>query len=121
MFQRQSVKELHRQKPLPFMVGDFVNGADVRVVQRGSGARFPAKTLQRLRILGHIIGQKFQGDKSAKHRVFRLIDDAHAAAAEFFDNAIVRDGLADHQGQILRGRIGQVNESGRDGSGEKGC
>jgi len=28
--------------------------------------------------------------------VFGEIDDAHASATEFFDDAVVRDGLADH-------------------------
>ena len=30
-------------------------------------------------------------------RVFGLVDDAHAAAAKFFDDAVVRDSLADER------------------------
>ena len=29
--------------------------------------------------------------------VFSLVDDAHAAAAQLVDNAVVRDGLAEHE------------------------
>jgi hypothetical protein len=47
---------------------------------------------------------------TAKVGVLSLVDDAHAAATELLDDAIVRDGLPDHQGQILRWRNGQVNE-----------
>jgi hypothetical protein len=42
-----------------------------------------------LGIGGDVIRQKFQGHKAAKIRVLSLIDDAHAAATEFFQNPIV--------------------------------
>ena len=42
------------------------------------------------------------------------------AAAKFFDDAVVRNGLADHQEQILRGRNRQVNESGGVGWDSRG-
>jgi hypothetical protein len=29
-------------------------------------------------------------------RIFRFVDDAHPATAQLFDDAVVRDGLADH-------------------------
>jgi hypothetical protein len=34
---------------------------------------------------------EFQGDETAKRGVFGLIDDAHASATEFFDEATVRN------------------------------
>jgi hypothetical protein len=40
--------------------------------------------------------------------------------AELFDDAVARDGLPDHQGQILRGKKGQVNESEGDGDSSSG-
>jgi hypothetical protein len=33
---------------------------------------------------------------TAQIEVFRFINHAHATTAEFFDNAVMRDGLADH-------------------------
>jgi hypothetical protein len=39
--------------------------------------------------------------------------------AQLLRNAVVRDSLADHQGQILRGRNGQVNESRGVGTTDK--
>jgi hypothetical protein len=30
-------------------------------------------------------------------RVFSFVDDAHAAAPKLLDNAVMRDGLADHE------------------------
>jgi len=41
--------------------------------------------------------------------VFGLIGYAHAAATELLDDAVVRNGLADHWREILRLRDGQVN------------
>src|SRR5258708_4220075 len=73
-----------------------INCADVGVIQCGSGACFAAEALQRLRILVEFIGKKFEGDTAAKLEIFGGVDHAHAAAAEFFKNAVVREGLAGH-------------------------
>jgi hypothetical protein len=58
--------------------------------------RLSLKTGQGLRIAGYVVGQKFDGDEAVQARVLGLIDDAHAATAEFLEDAVVRDGLADH-------------------------
>jgi hypothetical protein len=49
-----------------------------------------------LRIFSNIIRQELEGDEAMQPGILGLVDHAHAAAAEFLDNAIVRDGLADH-------------------------
>src|ERR1700730_8694914 len=77
------------------------------MVQRRGGLSLALKAGQRLRILGHFIRQKLQGDESAQVYVLGLVDHAHAAAPELLDDAVVRDGLADHEetpslGSILR-------------------
>ena len=36
--------------------------------------------------------------------VFRFIHHAHAPAAEFFNNAVVRDGFVDHEWPLANGR-----------------
>ncbi len=46
-------------------------------------------------------GKKFKGDEAAKLGVLGLIDHAHPSAAELLNDPVVRDGLADHLGQIL--------------------
>jgi len=79
---------------------NVVNGADVGVIQRGSGARFPLESLEGLRIPGHILGEKFECDEAAKLGVLGFVDHAHATAAEFFDNPVVAESFADH-GWIL--------------------
>ena len=66
------------------------------MIEPGSRAGFPAKTLERLRVLRHFIGKEFQGDEAAKFSVLGLVHDAHAAATDFFDNSVVRYDFADH-------------------------
>jgi hypothetical protein len=39
-----------------------------------------------------------------------IVDNPHPTAAEFFEDAVVRNGMADHWGEILGPEIGQVNE-----------
>ena len=54
-----------------------------------------------LRVLRQILRQKFQRDKAAEPRVLRFLDHAHATAAKFFDDAVLRNGLA-YQGLGVR-------------------
>ncbi len=114
-FSVMPVQKLHGDEGLAVLLADFVDGADVGMVQSGGGLRFALEARQRLRILGNIVGQELEGDKAMQPCVFGLVDNTHPAAAELLDDAVVRDGLADHLGQILRGCNVQVNQ----GSGWK--
>ena len=78
------------------LVINFVDGADVGMIQRRGGLGFALEARQRLRVFGNFVGQELEGDKAAKLDVFGLVDHTHAAAAEFLNDAVVRDGLADH-------------------------
>jgi hypothetical protein len=86
------------------------------MVKGGSGAGFATKTLQCLGILRHIVGEKFKGDKSTERDVFGLVNHAHAAAAEFLEDAVVRDGASDHTRPIVVWSI----TGGKSYVGEKG-
>ena len=86
---------------MPFVLADFVDGADVGMVQRRGRAGFAAEALESLRVLGRIVRKKFERDEAAEQRVFRLVNDTHATAAEHFRDAVVRDGLADHGWTII--------------------
>ena len=96
MFQRLAAEALHHDEEMSIMLADFVDGADIGMIQRRSGASFATKTLESLRILRRIIGKKFQGNEAAKLRVFRFVNDSHPSATEEFEDAVVRDSLADH-------------------------
>ena len=115
VFQGLSVEEFHGDEGLAVLFINFVNGADVGMVQGRGGLRLALKTTERLLVLGDIIGQKLEGDKTAQLEVFGLVDDAHAPTAELFQNAIVGNRLAEHRSSrpILGMREGEVKEETR--------
>ena len=96
MFKGDAIEKFHGYESLIAELSNFINGADVGMIQRGSGASFTAKAFQGLRIAGDVVGEKLQSDEAAEFRVFGFINDTHASAAEFFNNAVVRNGLANH-------------------------
>ena len=88
-----ALEALHGDEGDVFVFADFVDGADVGMVEGGGGAGFAAEALQSDGILGERFGEKFEGHGAAEFEVFGAIDDAHATAAELFDDAVMGDGL----------------------------
>ena len=81
------------------------------MIQRGSGLGFALETAERLRITRNFVGQEFECDEAMEPLVFGLVDHSHPAATELFNDAVVRDGLANHgMGAMLGSVQGQVNE-----------
>src|SRR6202790_2156403 len=96
MLERHPVQELHHDERTIDVLADFVNGADIRMVEGRGGTRLAAETCQDLRVLLQIVGQKLQRNETAQLQVLGFIHHTHPATAELLDDAIVRDGLADH-------------------------
>ncbi len=99
-------------KGLSAVLVNFVNGADVRMVQGRGGLGLALETGQGLRIFGHFVGQEFEGDKTVQLDVFSFVDNAHAAATELLDHSVVRDGLADHWRKSYVCRTGESTKPG---------
>src|ERR1019366_1590251 len=110
MFQGHPFQKFHNDERLAVLLADLMDCADIGMVQSGSGSRFAAKAFDRLKVLGHIVRQELQGDEAAQFGVLSLVDHTHPAAAEPFNDAVVRDGLADHWNRMLRLSKWQVNE-----------
>jgi hypothetical protein len=91
------------------------------VVQSRSGTSLPPEAFQCLRIMRDIFRQEFQGDETTQLGVLGLVDHAHPATAELLDDAVVRDGLADHSAEMLGLEWTQVNEAEgwRGGTGDR--
>src|SRR6202041_4081167 len=51
MLQGYALQKLHGYELAVFVMTDFIDRVDVRVVQRGCGTGFPAEPLQSLRVL----------------------------------------------------------------------
>ncbi len=96
MLQRYAVEEFHGDEGSAFVLADVVNSADVGMVKSGGGLRLPLKSGQGLGVSRHFFRKEFQSDKTPQAGVFGLVNHAHPAAAEFFDDAVVRDDLSDH-------------------------
>jgi hypothetical protein len=121
-----AIKEFHGDEGTALVFANFIDGANVGVIEGGSGLGFAFETKKGFGVGGEIIGQKFESNEAVKLGVFGFIDDTHTTATKFFDDAIVSDGLAEHidgksYGILWRGKR-QVNVKGgrrgkrRDGS-----
>src|SRR5437868_4642116 len=96
MFQRHAVQKLHDDERLTLVLADFVNGADIGMVQCRGSLRFALEAGQSLGILGYIVGQELERDETAEFGVLSLVHHSHTATSDLFDNAVVRNGLLDH-------------------------
>ena len=104
MFQGRAVEEFHDDVVTVLVFADVVDRADVGMVQGRCGLGFAAEAFEGLGISGDFVGQELEGDEAMKASVLGFVDHAHAAAAEFFEDAVVGDGLADHSWWIIVGR-----------------
>src|ERR1700758_3112240 len=94
MLQCRTVQELHYDEGFLTVLADLVDRADIRMVQGRCCTSFPTKTFECLRISGYVFRQEFQCYEATEFDVLGLVDHPHSAAAQFFQNAVVRDGLA---------------------------
>src|ERR1700733_6098939 len=58
MLERRSVEILHRNEGLAFILSDFVNRADVGMIEGGRGSRLASKPFQRLFVVSDFFGQE---------------------------------------------------------------
>src|SRR5580704_5205311 len=105
MFYGHAIEIFHGDEREAFVFADFEDHADVGMVEDGSGLGFALETGEHLGVLDYIVREKFQGYVAAEGGVFGFVDDAHTAAAEFFDYAIVRNDLADHCRDAFAGDV----------------
>jgi hypothetical protein len=102
VLQRQALQELHGDECFAVLVVNFVNRADVGMVQCGSSLGLTLKAAECLRVFGYVVRQEFEGDKPAQLHILSFVDHSHPATAELLDDAVMRDGLADHWSRIVR-------------------
>ena len=92
-----ALQQFHCDEGMPVRFVDVVNGANVGMVERGRGLRLAPETLEHGRVASESLGQELEGDKAAKFGILGAEDHAHAAAAKFFQHAIVGDDAADRE------------------------
>ena len=80
--QRLAVDELHGDVGRAALATDLVERHDVRMVERGRGARLVGEARQPLRIGGDVGGQHLDGHRPLQPHVLGAIDLAHPARSE---------------------------------------
>ena len=93
VLERRAVEILHDHARATVLLGDVMNGADVRMVQRGRRTRLSLEPAERVRIPGDGLGEKLERDEPVQADILGLVHDAHPASAYLPDDAVVGDGL----------------------------
>jgi hypothetical protein len=63
------------------------------MIQGRCSLSFAPETLQSLAVSGYVFRKEFKSNKTVETGVFGLVDHTHPAAAELFQDAVVRDDL----------------------------
>ncbi len=79
--QRLPLEQLHGDEVPAFVLVDVVDGADVRVVERGRGARLAAEAFDRQRVAHELWRQQLEGHVAAETQVLSLVDSLDPAFA----------------------------------------
>ncbi len=66
MLKRQPVQKFHGDKAFAVVLTDFINGADVGMVEGRRRPGLAAETFQSLRVLCHFVGKEFECDKATE-------------------------------------------------------
>ncbi len=105
--QRLALVVGHCDERLAFELADFVDRADVRMIQGAGDTRLAQQALGGFLARRGRGRKELQGDTPVQLRVLGQPDGAHPTGTEMTEDAVMRDGAADHFG-ILRqgGRVG---------------
>ena len=93
MPERLPLQKFHGDEGSPIVLANFVDRADVRVVQRGRSLGLAPEAAEGLWVVGEIVGKELQRDVATKLEVFSLVDDTHAAAADPAEDAVMGNRL----------------------------
>ncbi len=86
-----AVDVLHDDEDAAALFADFVNGADIGMVERGGGLGLVDQPLPRLIIAVPSLGQHLDGHFAPEFAVFREKDRSHPAGAELPNDPVMAD------------------------------
>ena len=95
-------QELHDEERAPVRLAEIVDRTNVRVVERRGRTRLTLEPLERFLTAGELLGQELERDNPPEALVLGLVDEAHAAAPELFEDPVVRERFADHTQHLSR-------------------
>src|SRR6266852_1750588 len=111
MLERAAVHEFHGDELLAVLLANIVDGANVWMIQCGGSFGCAAEALQCSGALRGFRRKKLERNEPPETGVFGFVDDAHATAAQLFQDAIVRNRLADHGRKRPSWRSSEVGAS----------
>ena len=94
-----SLEQLHSDEGTALIFVDFVDGADVGMIECGCGTGLAFETLEGMRVDGGVFWKELQSDQAAQTNVFGFVDHSHATRSKFFLDAVVRDNPVVHDTQ----------------------
>jgi len=94
----RALQQWHHHEGLALVFAEFVNRADVRMIQRGSSAGFLFKTFQRFRVLAKLLGQEFQRNTATQLQVLCFVHHPHAPTTKDLQYSIMGNLTAEHVG-----------------------
>src|SRR5208282_1112246 len=89
MPQRLPVEKLHRDERLAVVFADLINRADIGMVQGGSSLCLTLKAAQCLRVCRESVRKELQRHEAPKLGVLSLVHNAHSAATDLAQDAVV--------------------------------
>ena len=89
LLQVDAVDELHHQEMDAAGLARVVGPHDVRMIQSSDRLHLAAEAADRLGIIQVAMGKDFQGDRLVEIDLPGLVDDAHAAVAQFLQQFVV--------------------------------
>src|SRR6516165_10586027 len=93
-----ALQQGHHHEGLALVFAEFVNRADVGMIQRGSSAGFSFKTFKRFRVLDKLLGQEFQRNTATQLQVLRFVHHPHAPATKDIQYSIMGNLTAEQVG-----------------------
>ena len=102
MLQRLPLQEFHGDEGLAVVLADFVDRANVRVVQRRCGASLTQKPLKSQLFARNAFRKELQRDGPPERGVLGTVYDSHPTAAQSCGDSVVRhalpkEGIGDHR------------------------
>lgn len=78
-------------------LANFVDRANVRVIERRRRARRAPQTLQQLRVARRFRGEEFQRDVASQIQILSFVHHSHPAAAQLFQDAVMGNCVPDQR------------------------
>ena len=99
VFEGCAIEIFHGDKSFSALVANVADSGNVRMIQSGSSLGLTFESFQGLGIVGEVSWEELQSDETVESGVLSFVDDADAAAAEFFEDAVVGNGLSKQGGE----------------------